>query len=216
VTRTVLLATRNRHKLREIQDLVSGASIRLIGPEEARLAPDPAEDAVEAHDSFEENALAKARWFRDRCGLPTIADDSGLCVDALEGGPGVRSRRFAPEAIRGERDEDAANNAWLLERLRDVPDGRRGAHYRCALALVDASATLVVVGRVHGRIAREERGTSGFGYDPLFLLADGGRTYGELPAAVKAATSHRAAAVRRLLPWLDRWPAGAPGRSGSP
>jgi XTP/dITP diphosphohydrolase len=215
LNRTVLLATRNRHKLREIQDLLSGASIRLIGPEEAGLASDPAEDAVEAHDSFEENALAKARWFRGRCGLPTIADDSGLCVDALNGGPGVRSRRFAPEAVRGRRDEDTANNAWLLERLRDVPDEMRGAHYRCALALVDASATLVVVGRVYGRIAREERGTGGFGYDPLFALAESGSTYGELPAGVKAATSHRAEAVRRLLPWLDRWPAGASGTPGS-
>ncbi len=205
--RTVLLATRNRHKLEEIRELASGASIRLVGPEEAGLAPDPREDEVEAHDSFEENALAKARWFRERCGLPTIADDSGLCVDALEGGPGVRSRRFAPETFRGERSEDAANNAWLLERLRDVPDERRGAHYRCALALVDASATLVVEGRVHGRIAREERGSGGFGYDPLFLLPERGRTYGELEPEVKAATSHRAAAVRRLVPWLDRWPA---------
>jgi XTP/dITP diphosphohydrolase len=207
VTRTVLLATRNRHKLEEIRDLVSGPTIRLIGPEEAGLPPVAAEDGVEAHESFEENALAKARWFRDRCGLPALADDSGLCVDALGGEPGVRSRRFAPDSARRDRGEDAANNAWLLKRLRDVPDGRRGAHYRCALALVDASATLVVVGRVHGRIAREERGTGGFGYDPLFLLPERDRTYGELPPEVKAATSHRADAVRRLVPWLDRWPA---------
>ena len=207
MSRTVLLASRNRHKLEEIRDLLAGSTIRLIGPEEAGVPPDPAEDAVEAHDSFEENALAKARWFRTKSGLATIADDSGLCVDALDGGPGVRSRRFAPESARRGRNEDAANNAWLLERLDDVPEPRRGAHYRCALALVDASATLVGVGRVLGRIARGERGDGGFGYDPLFLPEGERRTYGELPPDVKAATSHRADAVRRLRPWLDRWPA---------
>lgn len=206
VTRTILLATRNAHKLAEIRELATGADVRIVGPDEAGLAPDASEEEVEAHDSFEGNALAKARLFRRRTGLPTIADDSGLCVDALDGEPGIRSRRFAPDELRMDRSEDAANNAWLLERLREVPDERRGAEYRCALALVDASATLVVVGRVAGKVAREERGSGGFGYDPLFLLPGRERTYGELPAGVKSATSHRAEAVRRLLPWLDRWP----------
>ncbi|MFO7587954.1 MAG: non-canonical purine NTP pyrophosphatase [Gemmatimonadota bacterium] len=206
MTRTLLVATRNDHKLGEIRELIAGTEIRIVGPDEAGIPPDSAEQEVEAHDSFEENALAKARLFRLRSGLPTIADDSGLCVDALGGDPGVRSRRFAPEELRRERTEDAANNAWLLERLRNVPDDRRGARYLCALALVDASATLVVVGRVEGRIARAERGRGGFGYDPLFLLPERDRTYGELPPEAKARTSHRADAVRRLRPWLERWP----------
>jgi len=131
-----------------------------------------------------------------------VADDSGLCVDALGGAPGIHSRRFAPESFREDRTEDGANNAWLLHRLADVPDARRGAHYRCALALQDTRRTLVVNGAVHGRITRQERGENGFGYDPLFVPTSEERSFGELSPEIKAASSHRADAIRRLRPWL--------------
>ncbi|MDT8437005.1 MAG: non-canonical purine NTP pyrophosphatase, partial [Gemmatimonadota bacterium] len=119
----LLLATRNRHKLQEIQGLLAPCAVDLVSLDDAGVPADPAEDALEVHDSFSGNALAKARHYRDRTGLPTLADDSGLCVDALDGGPGVHSRRFAPESFRGGRPEDEANNAWLLERLAGVPAG---------------------------------------------------------------------------------------------
>ena len=202
MSRTLLVATRNAHKLQEIQELLSDLDIGVVSLTDAEISRRPAEDSLEVFNSFEENALAKARYYRNRSGLPTIADDSGLCVDALDGAPGVHSRRFAPAEFRGDREEDAANNEWLLDRLSRIPDERRGAHYRCALALVDDRRSLLVNGSVYGRIAVEPRGTNGFGYDPLFVVAGGDRTFGELPPEVKAERSHRADAIRRLLPWL--------------
>ena len=199
---TLLLATRNRHKLQEIRDLLADAGVELVSLDDVGVAAHPAEEQIEVFDSFEANALAKARYYRDLTGLPTAADDSGLCVDALGGAPGIHSRRFAPAPFREHRTEDAANNAWLLHQLTDIPDARRGAHYRCALALRDSRRTLVVNGSVHGRIARRERGANGFGYDPLFVPASEDRSFGELPPEIKAARSHRADAMRRLRPWL--------------
>ena len=176
--------------------------MEVVSLDDIGLECHPDEESLEVHDSFEGNALAKAEYYRRRTGLPTIADDSGLCVDALDGGPGVLSRRFAPAGFRGERAEDEANNAWLLERLTDLPAEQRGAHYRCALVLVDADRSLVVNGRVDGRIATAERGTNGFGYDPLFVPEGRDRTFGELPPEVKADRSHRANAIRALRPWI--------------
>jgi len=202
MARTVLGATRNAHKLEEIQDLLSGLRIQLLSLTDAGIRRHPEEDSIEVFDSFEGNALAKARYYRSRSDLPTIADDSGLCVDALDGAPGVHSRRFAPLEFRGDLDEDEANNRWLLDQLGGIPDIRRAAHYRCSLALVEERRSLLVNGTVHGRIAVGPRGQNGFGYDPLFVLTGGDSTFGELPPAVKAARSHRADAIRRLRPWL--------------
>jgi XTP/dITP diphosphohydrolase len=202
MSRKFLLATRNAHKLKEIQDLLSGLHIQLLSLTDAGIPRHPEEDSIEVFASFEANALAKARYYRSRSHLPTIADDSGLCVDALDGAPGIHSRRFAPAEFRGDLEEDEANNRWLLDRLGGIPDARRGAHYRCALALVDERRSLLVNGTVHGRIAVSPRGRNGFGYDPLFVLTGGDSTFGELPPAVKAARSHRASAIRRLRPWL--------------
>lgn len=200
--RDVLLATRNRHKLAEIRGLLADLPLRIVSPDDLGLAADPAEDAVERWDTFEANALAKVAWFRARTGLPTMSDDSGLCVEALGGEPGVRSRRFAPDSdLRGD-DRDAANNRHLLERLRGRPELERGAHYRCALALIDDQFQVVASGRCDGRIADEARGSGGFGYDPLFVPCGFERTFGELPPEAKAAVSHRAAAVRAARPWL--------------
>lgn len=211
--RDVLLASRNRHKLAEIREMLEDLPVRVLSPEDVGLAPDPAEDAVERWDSFEANALAKAAWFRARSGLPTLADDSGLCVDALDGGPGVRSRRFAPENEVGPAGRDAANNQHLLQRLAGRPAPERAAHYRCALALLEDRFRVVVFGRCDGRIATETRGEGGFGYDPLFVPTGFERTFGELPPDVKAGRSHRAAAVRAVRPWLTPTVQAAGARS---
>ena len=202
MSRTLLVATRNEHKLLEIRDLLRHIEIEVLSLTDAGIGKHPDEESLEVFDTFEGNALAKARYYRNRSCLPTVADDSGLCVDALAGAPGIHSRRFAPPESRVGLDEDAANNAWLLDRLAEVREDRRGAHYRCALVLVDDGRSLVVNGTVHGRIAGKPRGKNGFGYDPLFVLAGSESTFGELPPEVKAARSHRADAIRRLLPWL--------------
>ncbi|MEN8143970.1 MAG: non-canonical purine NTP pyrophosphatase [Gemmatimonadota bacterium] len=195
--RRVLVATRNPHKLDEIRHLLAGLDLELVSPDDEGLEPDPAEDDLEVFSTFVENALAKARYFHGRSGLPALADDSGLCVDALGGGPGVRSRRFAP-GEPDRPDQDAANNRHLLKLLTDTPAADRGASFRCALALVEDGRELTVEGRVDGRIAREESGERGFGYDPVFVVPEFGRTFGQLPESVKAARSHRAQAARQL------------------
>lgn len=211
----VLLASRNRHKVAEIRDLLADLPIRIVSPDDVGLESDPAEDEIERWDTFAANALAKAAWFHARSGLPTLSDDSGLCVDALNGAPGVWSWRFAPDSAVEPAGRDAANNRHLLRKLGDRPAAERGAHYRCALALIDERFRVVVFGRCDGRIAGEPRGDGGFGYDPLFFVPELGRTFGELPPEVKAERSHRAAAVRAARPWLVRRVQGSAVRSSS-
>ncbi|MGB5675947.1 MAG: RdgB/HAM1 family non-canonical purine NTP pyrophosphatase [Gemmatimonadota bacterium] len=203
VQRKLLLATRNAHKVREIVELLEGLPLEVSSLRDIGIARLPGEDDVEIFGTFEQNALAKARFYRMHTGMDVVADDSGLCVDALEGGPGVRSRRFAADHGLEGADQDAANNQCLLRLLEQVEDAERSAHYRCALACVTADRTLVVGGRVDGRITRAERGRGGFGYDPLFLLPEYGQTFGELPPEVKAAISHRAEAIRSFRRWLE-------------
>ncbi len=203
VPRKLLLATRNSHKVREILELLEGLPLEVSSLRDLGLASLPGEDDVEVYSTFEQNALAKARFYRLHTGLDVVADDSGLCVDALGGGPGVRSRRFAADHGTEGGDQDAANNECLLRLLEQVEDADRGAHYRCALACVTSERTLVVGGRVDGRITRSERGRGGFGYDPLFLLPEYGQTFGELPPEVKAEISHRAEAIRSFRRWLE-------------
>lgn len=203
VRRRLLLATRNRHKVREIGNLLTDAPIELVCVTDLDLPVLPGEDEVEVYNSFEENALAKARFYRLHTGLSVVADDSGLCVDALDGEPGVRSRRFAPGTSSSSDAQDQANNEYLLARLEAVAPDLRGAHYRCALALVEEERTLVLNGRVDGAIALEPSGSGGFGYDPLFLVPDYEQTFGQLPPRVKADISHRAEAVRSLRRWLS-------------
>lgn len=163
----------------------------------------PAEDELERFDTFAANALAKARHFRDRSGLPTLADDSGLRVDALNGEPGVRSKRFASPALQAELGIDAANNRHLLELLRDVPREDRTAHFLCIAAVAHADAERVFAGRVDGIILETTRGESGFGYDPLFFVPELGRTLAEIGRREKNEWSHRGRAVRAARAWLE-------------
>lgn len=201
--RKVLLATRNSHKAREIEGLLAGLEIELCSLGDLGIGDLPGEEDVEVFGSFEQNALAKALFYRRHTGMDVIADDSGLCVDALRGAPGVRSRRFAADHGMDRPDQDEANNDCLLHLLDEVREEERGAHYRCAVACVEAERTLVVAGRVHGRITRQRRGGGGFGYDPLFLPASYEGTFGELSPDVKARISHRAEAIRSLRKWLE-------------
>jgi XTP/dITP diphosphohydrolase len=186
-----VVATRNRGKVREILPLLGGAGLELQTIDE--LAPDA--ELREDGDTFEDNALAKARQAARATGLPAIADDSGLEVAALDGAPGVYSARYA-----GLPSDDARNNRKLLEALRGVPAERRGARFRCVAAFVDPARGLEIVraGDCEGEILEAPRGDAGFGYDPLFLLTALGRTMAELPLEQKNQLSHRAAAFRAL------------------
>lgn len=200
----LLVATRSGHKLREIREILSGhPGIRLIGPEEAGVPESAEEEGIEAFDTFEENALAKARYFAARTGLPTLADDSGLSVDALEGAPGVRSKRLSGRSdLRGEA-LDGANNRALLERLAGVPEGERTGRYVCVAALVlPGGEEHLFRGECEGVILAEPRGEGGFGYDPLFYLPGEGRTFGELGPERKNELSHRGRAIRAAGEWL--------------
>ena len=200
--RRVLLASRNPHKLAELRELLADMPIDIMAPQDLGIDEDPAEDTIECWDDFAGNAVAKAAYFRAHSGLPTLADDSGLCVDALDSGPGVHSRRFAPaEMVRGNR-QDHANNLHLLSLLDGRPARDRSAHFVCALALLDERVRVVTFGRVDGVIADGERGDSGFGYDPLFIVPELDRTFGELSPTVKAELSHRARAVQAMRNWL--------------
>jgi XTP/dITP diphosphohydrolase len=195
----LLAATRSRGKQPEIRRVLEPAGVEVIFPDDAGLWETPIEDTLELAESFEGNARRKAEHFARLSGLPTVADDSGLEVFALGGAPGVRSRRWAGAAGSGE-EVDAANNAELLRRLRGAPEPRRRARYRCVLVLLrDPSAVpQVFEGLATGRILEQPRGTGGFGYDPLFLSDDLGRTFGEVSPDEKDAVSHRGRALRAL------------------
>lgn len=200
----LLVATRSPHKLAELRDLAGDLALDFVSLADLGVPEVAEEEEIEVHETFDENAAAKARHFHRRTGLPTLADDSGLCVDALGGGPGVRTKRFAPGAMVERWGRDEANNRHLLETLADVPEEGRGAHYHCSLAVRTDDESFVVRGTVDGFIATGPRGEGGFGYDPLFVVPGHGRTFAELPAEVKQGMSHRAEAIRALLPWLRR------------
>jgi XTP/dITP diphosphohydrolase len=200
--KAVVLATRNAAKLRELARILGaadqstqdrGTQIRLAGLDEFPGAPDVPETGA----TFEENALLKARAIADYTGLPAVADDSGLCVDALGGMPGVLSARWA-----GGHGDDQANLELVLAQVADVPDTRLGARFVCAAALVAVGAEWVVTGQVEGRLIRAPRGSGGFGYDPIFLPDGFGQTTAEMTAEAKDAISHRGRAFRALTPFI--------------
>jgi XTP/dITP diphosphohydrolase len=189
----VVLASNNAGKLREFASLLDAAGIELIAQGELGVP-----EAPEPHATFVENALAKARHASTLTGLPALADDSGLCVRALNGAPGVYSARFA--SMNGGAKSDAANNAHLIEALADKTDRR--AYYFCVLVLVrhaNDPEPLIAEGRWHGEVIDTPRGEHGFGYDPHFFLPTLNATAAELDPARKNALSHRALALRDLL-----------------
>jgi XTP/dITP diphosphohydrolase len=196
VTR-VLLATRNAKKLGELRRILEaeGASgIEVVGLADV----EEFDEAPETGATFEENALAKARDAAAATGLPAVADDSGIAVDALGGMPGVLSARWA-----GRHGDDQANLDLVLAQTSDTPDERMGAAFVCAAALVvPGGEETVVRGEWRGTITRKARGTNGFGYDPIFVPEGGTRTSAELDPAEKDAVSHRGRALRALLPHL--------------
>ena len=201
--RRLLVATRNPGKLRELDPLFALAGYGVVDPTSAGIAEDAAEDALEAFDTFEANALAKARWFSAHAGgLPTVADDSGLEVDALSGRPGVHSKRWAGRTELTGQALDDANNAHLLAALDGMAN--RGARYVCAAAFVGDGDELVVRGETRGRILDAPRGRAGFGYDPYFFSDDLQCTFGEAAIAEKAAVSHRGRAFGALIAHLTR------------
>jgi len=188
----LLLATRNRGKLVELRRMLSDFDV--VGLADVPEFP----EAPETGATFAENALAKARDAAAATGLPSVADDSGLAVDALNGMPGVLSARWS-----GRHGDDRANLELLLAQVGDVPDERRGAAFVCAAALVvPGGPETVVHGAWTGRLTRAPRGTNGFGYDPIFVPEGETRTSAELSAAEKDAASHRARALQALLPHL--------------
>lgn len=188
----LLLATRNAGKLVELRRMLSGFEV--VGLADVPGFP----DAPETGSTFAENALAKARDAAAATGLPSVADDSGLAVDALHGMPGVLSARWS-----GRHGDDVANLELLLAQLGDVPDDRRGAAFVCAAALVvPGGEETVVHGEWTGTIVRAPRGTNGFGYDPVFVPDGSDRTSAELSPQEKDAASHRALALSALIPHL--------------
>lgn len=194
----IFVASRNAKKIAEMERILAPLipGVQVLGLDDVDFYDEPVEDAP----TFEGNALIKARAGFAATGLPSVADDSGLCVDALNGMPGVLSARWS-----GKPKSDDRNNQLLLDQLADVPDERRQAHFACAIAFVHGAgpgSEIVVEGRMDGRVIREQRGSGGFGYDVLFVATDtpDGRTSAELDVTEKDAISHRGKAMREIAP----------------
>lgn len=203
-TPQVFLASRNAKKLAEMQRILAEhlPEIEVLGLDDVAPYGEPVEDAPD----FEGNALLKARAGLAATGIPSLADDSGLCVDALNGMPGVLSARWSGR-LSGQAKNDDANNSLVLDQLADVPDDRRGAEFRCTVAFcypvgAGGVAEEVAHGVMRGRVVRERRGTGGFGYDVIFVPDEqvGGLTSAEMPAGQKDAISHRGKSLREIAP----------------
>jgi XTP/dITP diphosphohydrolase len=193
--RTLILGTRNKKKIKEIEPLLADLPIDLVDVSQLSHVSEIAEDGR----TFLDNASAKATGVAKSAHEWTLAEDSGLVVPALSGEPGVDSALYA-----GQHGDDAANNQKLLAKIANVPEDQRSAYYVCVAVLCDPEGKLVAVteGRCHGRIVMERRGEGGFGYDPLFLIPEYHKTFGELGPIVKAALSHRSKAIMKLRPAL--------------
>lgn len=196
MTQTVVLATRNRHKLEEILALIPGLRLEMKTLDAFPGAPEVIEDGK----TLEENAVKKAKSAALFCGLWALADDTGLQVDALGGAPGVYSARYA-----GPECSYADNNRRLLAEMAGLPPEKRSARFRCVMALASPGGSIITVeGRLEGVIALCASGSNGFGYDPLFVAAGFGKTLAELTAEEKNALSHRADAVKKIKPYLAK------------
>jgi XTP/dITP diphosphohydrolase len=199
----LLVGTRSPGKTREIRELFTGLPFDVAFPSDRLLEPLPEEADLERSASYAENAVAKARYFAARGGLPAVADDSGIEVDALAGAPGPRSARWGGGV---GQDVDKANNALLLEKLAGVPEADRTARYRCIVAFLATPSSVpeIVEATCDGYILTEPRGTGGFGYDPLFFSPELHMSFGEAPPAAKHRVSHRGRAFRALIEVLLR------------
>ncbi len=194
--RTIVIATGNAHKFRELKTLLRTPGIRWRSLKDYPSLP----RIPETGRTFDANAMLKARAVARSTGALALADDSGLEVDALRGAPGVRSARFA-----GGHGDDHTNTAKLLRILKDVPWAQRQARYRCSLALADGARIIAVTrGSWRGRMALQPAGHRGFGYDPIFLIPRYSKTVGQLPKMIKQRLSHRAVAARRMRPIIRR------------
>ena len=194
MTQRIVLATRNAHKVAELQRILgeAGLDVELLGSDAFADLP----DIPETGSTFAANALIKARAVAQHTGLPAVADDSGLSVDALNGMPGILSARWS-----GQHGDDAANLQLVLGQIRDVPQARRGAAFHCAAAIATpAGEERVVEGTLEGWLTDAPRGTNGFGYDPIFVPHGHSRTTAEMSPEEKDAISHRGKAFRRLAP----------------
>lgn len=195
----LLIATRNPGKLREYRDLLAAAPVELIGLDEAGVTF----DADEPHATFYENAVAKARTYAEAAGMIALADDSGLCVDALDGAPGVYSARYGGPGL-----DDGGRRRKLLAALAEVPDDQRGAEFVCIIAVVDpanAGGIITAEGKVRGSIAHTEMdGPAGFGYDSVFVPEGESRSFAQMDEADKHRLSHRGRAAVAILPDLQR------------
>lgn len=192
---SLLIATKNKGKVAEFRDLIDGSGLALEDLSDGRHDQEVVEDGA----TFLENACKKASEYARHFTCWSLADDSGLAVDALEGDPGIHSARWAAMHDAGKGDAD--NNRLLLEQLQDVEDEKRTARFMCALALADELGRIVLTCQdsVEGRLLREARGSNGFGYDPLFLIDSLGRTVAELTSDEKHAVSHRGKAMRTMV-----------------
>ncbi|MDE5772207.1 MAG: RdgB/HAM1 family non-canonical purine NTP pyrophosphatase [Ruminococcus sp.] len=186
----IVMATNNANKLREVREILSPLGIDVISQKEAGADVEPEENGM----TFEENALIKSKAVYDIVGVPVIADDSGLCVDALYGRPSVYSARYAPKGQECEK---------LLDEMKDVPENDRTAYFECCIALVtEDEEPQFMTGRCYGKISTEARGTNGFGYDPVFLYGE--RTLAEMMSEEKNKISHRAKALEKLCDYLKK------------
>lgn len=201
---TILVATRNPGKQREIRAVMEGCGHEIVFPEELGLHERPEEASVEDADTFQGNATRKAEYFARFVRMPVVAEDSGIEVYSLGGLPGVKSRRFA----MATENEDDANNAELLRRLAGAPPERRRARYRAVVVILPARGAVPTAfeGACTGRILETPKGSGGFGYDPLFFSDDLGKAFGEASPEEKRGVSHRGRAFRALLEWLGTHP----------
>jgi len=199
----LLVATRNKKKLSEIKEILKGIDLELLSLDDYKKAP----RVLENGRSFKENAVKKAIKLARFTGKLSLGEDSGLCVDALNGAPGIYSARFSGHTCRGGRDKsDRKNNLKLLKLLRDFPLVKRKAHYVCAVALADKSGLLgVVEGDCCGLIALEAKGSSGFGYDPLFYIPKYKKTFAQLGEKIKHKMSHRYHALKKARRIIEKY-----------
>ena len=198
MTRRLVIATTNPHKVEEFQRLLAGLPFELVSLTDVGVVADVEETGA----TFAENAIIKAVAYAEMTGLPALADDSGLEIDAMDGAPGIYSARWAGPDITY-----AARNRMLVDRLAGLPDERRGARYRCAIAVAEPlprGLLGIVEGTLEGRIAEAPAGSGGFGYDPIFLVPEEGRTVGQMNAEEKSRISHRARAAHAARPLLEQ------------